>query len=97
MEQKLEKLYGLEYTRSAIVEFNKSLKADTESSGNVFNQILMDVVEICQGDFDSVSELSSQVSKVVSNMYEFNDTLIFNDPLKNHIPVLTALVKSIML
>lgn len=96
MEQKLEKLYGLEYTRSAIVEFNKSLKADTESSGNVFNQILMDVVEICQGDFDSVSELSSQVSKVVSNMYEFNDTLIFNDPLKNHIPVLTALVKSIM-
>ena len=36
------------------------------------------------------------MSKVVSDMYELNYILMFNDPVKNHIPVLTALVKSIM-
>lgn len=96
MEQILNNLYGLEFTKGAIADFNRSLKMDDENSNNSFNQILIDVTEICQNDFESASELNSHVSKVVSNMYELNDKLIFNDPVKNHIPVLTALVKSVM-
>jgi len=91
--ENLKNLYAIKFNKSAITDFNKSLKTD---NGNSLNQILIDVAKICQGDFESVSELSSQVSKVVSNMYELNYNLMFNDPVKNHIPVLTALVKSVM-
>ncbi len=64
-------------------------------AGDHLHDVFQNVMKICENDFESVSELNSHISGVVTDLYNYNEDLHFNEPVKEHIPVVIALIKSI--
>lgn len=95
MYNRLLELYQLDGSSESIDTFKNKILIELDGS-DPFHDIFKQFLVICHNDFESVSELNTLISKVSSNLYEYNETLRFDDPIRNHIPVMLSLIKSIV-
>ncbi len=72
---------------------NGSLK--NKGSEDRIYELFQNIMKICENDYESVSELNSCISRVVTDLYDYNKELHFDEAVKEHIPVVIALIKSI--